>query len=67
MDFNLFISHNKYYELNNDSLDNTNNIYVISNINDKDSLLIIKKDLDYYRNEEENNQELNALELTIPE
>lgn len=46
----IYTFNNKYYELNNDSLDNINNIHVISNINDKDSLLLIKKDLDYYRN-----------------
>ena len=46
----IYTFNNKYYELNNDSLDNTNDIYLISNVNDKDSLLIIKKDLDYYRN-----------------
>lgn len=46
----IYTFNNKYYEINNDSLDNSNNIYVISNINDKDSLLLIKKDLDYYRN-----------------
>jgi len=46
----IYTFNNKYYEINNDSLDNSNNIYVISNLNDKDSLLLIKKDLDYYRN-----------------
>jgi len=46
----IYTFNNKYYELNNESLDNINNIHVISNINDKDSLLLIKKDLDYYRN-----------------
>jgi hypothetical protein len=46
----LYIFDNKYYELSNDSLDNTKNIFVINNINNNDSLLLIKKDLDYYRN-----------------
>ena len=46
----IYTFDNKYYELNNDTLDNTNNIYLISNVNNKDSLSLMKKDLDYYRN-----------------
>ena len=46
----IYTINNKYYEINNDSLDRKEPTFLISNINGKDSLLLIEKDLDYYRN-----------------
>jgi len=46
----IYTKNYTYYEINNNSLDDNSETFLINNINNSECLVLVKKDLDYYRN-----------------